>query len=342
LKTAESCKKKLQSILHPHFLQRLKENELKHVLTTKKELVVWTHLSTLQRKMYENYLVDGGTVAALLSGESKSPLEAISWLKKLCAHPCLVNGNMLQVCNDEKELLDQSAKLQVLVSLITRLNQSGHRFLVFSQSTKMLDIIERVVPFSLARIDGKTKNRQNIVDCFNKQDSTFDGMLLSTKAAGVGLTLTGADRAIIFDPSWNPADDSQAVDRCYRIGQSRNVTIYRLISAGTVEGKEVYAQLRISTIYIQILIRTLLERMYEKQVYKDGIRRTVITSDESMARYFSRDEMANAFRLMPAGECLMMQRLRQDPDTVVGGSGKKSILENHSQVIGITSHDALY
>jgi hypothetical protein len=82
--------------------------------------------------------------------------------------------------------------------------------------------------------------------------------------------------------------------------------------------------------------------MYEKQVYKDGIRRTVITSDESMARYFSRDEMANAFRLMPAGECLMMQRLRQDPDTVVGGSGKKSILENHSQVIGITSHDALY
>jgi DNA excision repair protein ERCC-6 len=191
--------------------------------------------------MYENYLVDGGTVAALLSGESKSPLEALSWLKKLCAHPCLVNGNKLQVYNDEKELLDQSAKLQVLVSLIARLNQSGHRFLVFSQSTKMLDIIERVVPFSLARIDGKTKNRQNIVDCFNKQDSTFDGMLLSTKAAGVGLTLTGADRAIIFDPSWNPADDSQAVDRCYRIGQSRNVTIYRLISAGTVEGKEVYA-----------------------------------------------------------------------------------------------------
>ena len=237
LRTAEQTKRKLQSILQPHFLQRSKEVELKQSLTTKKELVIWTHLSTSQRKLYEEYLVDGGKVAAVLSGEMKSPLEAISWLKKLCAHPCLVDDQIRLRCSHHKHLLQHSAKLQVLVDLLTRLNNSGHRFLVFSQSTKMLDIIERVVPLSLARIDGSTKNRQTIVDNFNRTDSTFDGMILSTKAAGIGLTLTGADRAIIYDPSWNPSDDSQAVDRCYRIGQSQNVTIYRLIAAGTVEGE---------------------------------------------------------------------------------------------------------
>jgi SNF2 family DNA or RNA helicase len=79
----------------------------------------------------------------------------------------------------------------------------------------MLDIMEKVLPLKLGRIDGSTKgkDRQGIVDLFNQDDESFDALLLSTKAAGVGLTLTGADRAIIFSPSWNPADDSQAVDR---------------------------------------------------------------------------------------------------------------------------------
>lgn len=223
--------------LQPHLLQRLKEVELKQVLTRKKELVVWTHLSSSQRKLYEDYLVDGGKVTAVLSGEMNSPLEAISWLKKLCAHPCLVDEQLAECCTDKVQYLKHSAKLQVLVDLIHRLNKSGHRFLVFSQSTKMLDIIEQVVPLYLARIDGKTKNRQAIVDSFNRPSSSFDGMLLSTKAAGIGLTLTGADRAILYDPSWNPSDDMQATDRLYRIGQNQNVTIYRFITAGTVEGE---------------------------------------------------------------------------------------------------------
>ena len=89
------------------------------------------------------------------------------------------------------------------------------------------------------RIDGSSaeKFRQKAVDHFNDEKSGIDIMLLSTKAAGIGLTLTGANRAIIYDPSWNPAEDSQAVDRCYRIGQRKNVTVYRFISAGTVEEK---------------------------------------------------------------------------------------------------------
>jgi SNF2 family DNA or RNA helicase len=111
----------------------------------------------------------------------------------------------------------------------------------------MLDIIEKALEeVTLARIDGSTagKDRQSIVDDFNSGTSVVEAMLLSTKAAGVGLTLTGADRVVIYDPSWTPAEDSQAVDRAYRIGQTRKVLVYRMITAGTVE-----------------------EKMYEKQVH---------------------------------------------------------------------------
>ena len=209
---------------------------LAECLPTKRELVVWTHLSTKQRELYNNYVVDGGKVAAVLSGEMTSPLEAITWLKKLCGHPNLINP----ISNTDymRDLIQDGAKLEVLVYLVKRLRKSGHRCLIFSQSTKMLDIIESVLPVRLARIDGSVsgKNRQEIVEKFNNSKSHFDAMLLSTKAAGVGLNLIGADRAIIYDPSWNPADDSQAVDRCYRIGQRNDVTVYRFITAGTVEG----------------------------------------------------------------------------------------------------------
>lgn len=113
----------------------------------------------------------------------------------------------------------------------------------------MLNIIERVlesIPF--ARIDGSTKEteRQRRVDDFNSSNGKAKVMLLSTKAAGVGLTLTGADRAVIYDPSWNPAEDAQAVDRCYRIGQTKEVTVFRFITAGTVEEKMYEKQVRLN------------------------------------------------------------------------------------------------
>lgn len=181
----------------------MKNTEFKDMLPTKKELVVWSRLSERQRNLYANYLVDGGKVSAILTGAVSSPLEALTWLKKLCGHPCLVS--QLNETHDKKKLLEDSGKLQILEYLVGRLKQSGHRCLIFSQSTKMMDIIANVLPFKFGRIDGSTKgkDRQAIVDRFNKEDTSFDAMLLSTKAAGIGLTLTGADRAIIYDPSWN-------------------------------------------------------------------------------------------------------------------------------------------
>lgn len=201
--------------------------------------------------MYSEYVQSkDSAVAQVLSGISTSPLEAITWLKKLCGHPVLVqHGDSEKLVERSAlgQLKLQSSKLQALSELIERLCLRGHKTLIFSQSTKMLDIIQRVlenIPF--ARIDGSTKekDRQRRVDDFNSSIGRAEVMLLSTKAAGVGLTLTGADRAIIYDPSWNPAEDAQAVDRCYRIGQTKEVTVYRFITAGTVEEKMYEKQVR--------------------------------------------------------------------------------------------------
>jgi SNF2 family DNA or RNA helicase len=144
--------------------------------------------------------LDGGMIKSVLSGETASPLTAIAYLKQLCGHPSLVlKDHNVHVSNREAAvLLEESAKLQVLYSLMQRLKRSGHRALIFSQSTKMLDIMERVFDgsFTYLRIDGQSveKSRQRNVDAFNDKDSGIDCMLLSTKAAGVGLTLNGANR----------------------------------------------------------------------------------------------------------------------------------------------------
>lgn len=321
LKIASKANDELQTKLRPHFLQRMKNTEFKNCLPVKKELVVWLHLSDLQRQLYDDYVVDGGKVAAILSGDISSPLEAITWLKKLCDHPSLVSPE--NDSSDPDILQTNSSKLNVLIYLVSRLKKSSHRCLIFSPSTKMLDIMEKVLPVKLGRIDGSTsgKDRQAIVDKFNNDQSSFDALLLSTKAAGVGLTLTGADRAIIYSPSWNPSDDSQAVDRCYRIGQRNNVTVYRFITSGTVE-----------------------EHMYARQVEKDGIRRTLMTSSGcATERHFSKDDLKKLFFLSPKGECKLLEKIRsKDPTEPQGSSGRRSILEKHEEVLGVSSHDGVY
>jgi SNF2 family DNA or RNA helicase len=246
MRIGEKANTELQNKLRPYFIQRLKIDFLADMLPKKRDFVVWTHLSDRQRSMYSKYVEAGDSaVAQVLTGISTSPLEAVTWLKKLCGHPILVDKNG-EVYSESLDRIDPdalkkySSKLQVLDALIERLRSRGHRTLIFSQSTKMLDIIERVLHRAkLSRIDGSTKekDRQRRVDEFNRKNTDVEVMLLSTKAAGVGLTLTGADRAIVYDPSWNPAEDSQAVDRCYRIGQNKEVSVFRFITAGTVEEK---------------------------------------------------------------------------------------------------------
>jgi SNF2 family DNA or RNA helicase len=208
----ESVNNELRELVSPYFLQRLKVDFLMDKLPSKNEFVVWTHLAAKQRAMYIKFLGGNSFVRSILSGEKNgSALTAITWLKSLCGHPLLVEkSDPVGV----ETTIAESAKLGVLVNLVDRLSFEGHRTLVFSQSTRMLDIIQRVlVDVNISRIDGQTKgkDRQHIVDDFNDPNSSSHVMLLSTKAAGVGLTLVGADRVIVYDPSWTPAEDSQAV-----------------------------------------------------------------------------------------------------------------------------------
>ncbi|KAL7574811.1 hypothetical protein ACA910_010655 [Epithemia clementina (nom. ined.)] len=324
IRIGEQKTRKLQELLKPYFLQRLKADYLKDKLPPKVELVVWTHLSTRQREMYDDFLQKDNNVYSILRGEKISPLVALAELKKLCSHPLLVEKDELDSMTVET-LVSLSAKLGVLVRLVNHVRSDHHRVLVFSHSTKMLSVIERVLrkqKVSLLRIDGSTKeqDRQRYVDDFNRDNSTVELMLLSTKAAGVGLTLTGADTVVVYDPSWTPAEDSQAVDRAYRLGQKKPVTVYRLIAAGTVE-----------------------EKMYERQVHKDGIRRTVFgVEGESVQRYFETNELRELFKLAPAGVCQVMEKVHQ----VMHGqrldwTGQDFVF-SFDGVVGLSRHDEFY
>jgi len=226
IRAGERANKQLQSLLKPYFLQRLKVDYLADLLPPKTELMLWTHLSDRQRSMYTEFTnAKEGLVRSILLGEKTSPLEAITFLKKLCGHPLLIEQPGDDLADaleqlDVDEILAPSKKLQILLDLVDKLRLDKHKTLIFSQSTRMLDIIQKVLSpiVRLARIDGSTqeRDRQRLVDESNENDGAFDAFLLSTKAAGIGLTLTAADRVIFYDPSWTPAEDLQAVDRCYR------------------------------------------------------------------------------------------------------------------------------
>ncbi|KAG7359605.1 SNF2/helicase domain containing protein [Nitzschia inconspicua] len=332
VEAGEKAMKELQDLLRPYFLQRLKKDYLKEALPEKKEYVLWTNLSPLQRKIYQEYVESkNSAIADYFNGVSTSPLFAITWLQKLCGHPLLVENDGTDSVRNfhdyrPEELLRQSAKLQVMYDLLNFLQRKGHRTLIFSQSTMVLDIIQHVLKddMILNRIDGQTKekDRQRFVDAFNDPKSDVDAMLISTKAGGQGLTLTGADTVVVYDPSWNPAEDSQAVDRCYRIGQRKKVTVYRLITSGTVE-----------------------EKRYEKQIHKDGLRRTVFTSTGSdTAKYFTKEELVRekVFVLGEEGKCEFLDKLNERGLNTLSTCSPEYIFTSHRGVVGQSSHDIVY
>lgn len=167
-------------------------------------------------------------------------IEELKSYNDFSIHQLLLNygaSNSKELLSDDHAML--SAKSRALAELLPSLKQRGHRVLIFSQWTSMLDILEwtlDVIGVTYRRLDGSTQvtDRQNIVDSFNNNTSIF-ACLLSTRAGGQGLNLTGADTVIIHDMDFNPQIDRQAEDRCHRIGQTNPVTIYRLVTKGTVD-----------------------------------------------------------------------------------------------------------
>jgi SNF2 family DNA or RNA helicase len=224
--------------------------------------------------------------------------------------------------------LEASCKTVFVLSLLRNLVAAGHRTLVFSQSRVMLNILEaaiRAEGWRICRIDG-TVNAQERANRVNTFQTTSDIpiFLLTSQVGGLGLTLTAADRVIVVDPAWNPSVDSQSVDRAYRIGQKRDVVVYRLISCGTVEDK-----------------------IYRKQVFKGGLSRTGMQDGEQF-RYFSAAELRDMFRLDPveAVESSTQKQLhalhakqRQSTPELDDHLNFLTTLEGFS---GISDHDLLY
>jgi SNF2 family DNA or RNA helicase len=141
--------------------------------------------------------------------------------------------------------LPPSAKVEYLVDQVTELATEGHRALVFSQFTSLLTRVRArldAADIASCYLDGRTRRRQEVVRAFREGDAPV--FLISLKAGGVGLTLTEADYVFVLDPWWNPAAESQAIDRAHRIGQDKPVMVYRLVSEDTIEEKVLALQER--------------------------------------------------------------------------------------------------
>lgn len=168
-----------------------------------------------------------------------------------------------------------SAKLQTLQLMLKEWKQGSHRALVFSQTRMMLDIIENMVESDghcYVRMDGTTpiRQRQDLMDRFNADENVFLA-LLTTRVGGVGLNLIGADRVVIFDPDWNPTTDSQARERSWRVGQWRDVCVYRLITMGTVE--EFIFQRQLAKMYVtdKVLRDPSYQRFFTQESFVEGL-----------------------------------------------------------------------
>ncbi|XP_077376732.1 DNA excision repair protein ERCC-6-like isoform X2 [Festucalex cinctus] len=315
-------------------------------LTRKNDLIVWTFLSSIQEDIYWKFISLEHIKELLMT--SRSPLAELTILKKLCDHPRLLSARATSTLGlrearqspddddmgsqsianvPDETLIAESGKLAFLVTLLKRLRDEGHRTLVFAHYRMVLDILQRILKnqgFKVLRLDGtitQVSERERLITLFQK-DSSYSVFLLTTQVGGVGITLTAADRVVIYDPSWNPATDAQAVDRAYRIGQTKNVVIYRLITCGTVE-----------------------EKIYRRQIFKDSLIRQTTGDKKNPFRYFSKQELRELFSLedtKASSTQMLLQSLHakhrsSDPDLDM------HLAHLHTMgMFGISDHDLMF
>ncbi len=227
----------LRERIRPFVLRRLK-SEVAPELPPRTEIVLRCQLSPAERDVYNTVRVATQTkmVERMGSGNVMAALEALLRLRQASCHSGLVPG----------QDAEGSSKIDLLVDTLVSIIAEGHKSLVFSQWTGLLDRIEphldaANIPF--IRLDGQTRDRQGMVDIFQGDDGP-PVMLISLKAGGTGLNLTAADHVFLVDPWWNPAVEDQAADRTHRIGQDKPVLVYRLVAEDTVEERIIALQQR--------------------------------------------------------------------------------------------------
>ncbi|GMF41308.1 unnamed protein product [Phytophthora fragariaefolia] len=252
---------KLHEILRPFLLRRLKVDVVEEMVS-KTEIFVYCAMTMQQREYYN--MICAGTLAkameekygkyqAQLAFKTTTLRNKMIQMRKCCLHPYLFDEPLTaggDVITDER-IVQVSGKMMVLDRMLPELKRKGHKVLIFSQMTRMLDILEDYLlmrEHSYCRLDGGTKlmDRVDQMEKFNKvsagaksvsDDDNVFVFMLSTRAGGLGINLIAADTVIFFDSDWNPQQDNQAMDRCHRIGQKNEIIVYRLVTENSFEDR---------------------------------------------------------------------------------------------------------
>ncbi|XP_020664432.3 DNA excision repair protein ERCC-6 [Pogona vitticeps] len=275
--TAYKCACILRDTINPYLLRRMKADvKMSLSLPGKNEQVLFCRLTEEQHQVYQQF-IDSKEVYKILNGEMQV-FSGLVTLRKICNHPDLFSGGpkILKGTPDEEVheedhfgFWKRSGKMIVVESLLKIWHKQGHRVLLFTQSRQMLHILESFLKkksYSYLKMDGTTPvaSRQPLVTRYNEDTSVFV-FLLTTRVGGLGINLTGANRVVIYDPDWNPSTDTQARERAWRIGQTKDVTVYRLLTAGTIEEKIYHRQ-----IFKQFLANRVLKDPKQRSFFKSN------------------------------------------------------------------------
>uniref|UniRef100_A0A8D2MPP3 DNA helicase n=1 Tax=Zonotrichia albicollis TaxID=44394 RepID=A0A8D2MPP3_ZONAL len=248
LKTEEQVQK-LQAILKPMMLRRLKE-DVEKKLAPKEETIIEVELTNIQKKYYRAILEKNFAFLSKGAGQANVPnlVNTMMELRKCCNHPYLIKGAEEKILGEFKETYSPSApdfhlqamiqsagKLVLIDKLLPKMKAGGHKVLIFSQMVRCLDILEDYLIHKSYLYTVFISSVRNQASLSFKPDSDRFVFLLCTRAGGLGINLTAADTCIIFDSDWNPQNDLQAQARCHRIGQNKAVKVYRLITRNSYE-----------------------------------------------------------------------------------------------------------
>lgn len=286
---------KTQKLLELFMLRRFK-HEVEKLIPDKLETKVYCPLSKVQTFWYKALLLkdvnrlvklEGSTEGIVANAANSLLLRSIFMqLRKCSSHPFLFDGS--EINPDEtslEDLIGASGKLSVLDMLLRSLFQKGHRSVLFSQFTMILDLIEDYCilrGWKYCRLDGSTSRarRNYLVNRWNEPNSERFLFLMSTRSGGMGLNLQTADTCILFDSDWNPQSDIQAMARVHRIGQKKTVHVYRLVTAGTVEER-----------MIQRAEKKLLLEMVNRDSHSNTTMDPEQQDSDAVARGFSATEL---------------------------------------------------
>ncbi|EMD89287.1 hypothetical protein COCC4DRAFT_60832 [Bipolaris maydis ATCC 48331] len=327
--TAVRCAETLKDAVSPYLLQRFKA-DVATDLPQKKEQVLFCKLTKQQRQAYESFLASED-MRSIANGK-RQMLYGVDYLRKICNHPDLTEHKTLS----KKPGYDygnasKSGKMQVVKELLSLWKKGGHKTLLFAQHRIMLDILQKFISqlpdINWRRMDGETpiKDRQNMVDEFNT-DPNLHVFLLTTKVGGLGVNLTGANRVIIYDPDWNPSTDIQARERSWRLGQKREVEIYRLMSAGTIEEKIYHRQ-----IFKQFLTNKVLKDPKQRQTFQMSDLHDLFSLGVESAE--GETETGNLFRGSEV-------KFEEDGKTVAGEKDDATAAKDLAAVKGISRSEA--